>query len=134
MPAGFELPPGPMRARKKGKKKNKGSNRGKAWFDRERRRWSQDKSARERLEFENQQLQDKLAHLQAAEWSRELEYETKKKALQENKEKFEMDCAAKVMLIYKESHEKVQQIKQEKEQFIAAGTWFISVANGSFLL
>ncbi|CAE7271750.1 unnamed protein product [Symbiodinium sp. KB8] len=110
VPAGFELPPGPMRA----------------WFDRERRRWSQDKSARERLEFENQQLQDKLAHLQAAEWSRELEYETKKKALQENKEKFEMDCAAKVMLIYKESHEKVQQIKQEKEQFIAAGTWFIS--------
>ena len=36
--------------------------------------------------------------------------------------KFEEDCVAKVMLIYKETHEKVALMKQEKNEFIATGT------------
>ncbi|CAE7532353.1 unnamed protein product, partial [Symbiodinium microadriaticum] len=54
------------------------------------RRWREDKDKKERLEYELEKLQQKVAEMEASEWARDLEFQARPPSVEEGKVKFGM--------------------------------------------
>ena len=123
-PDDFRLPKGPARKKKKGKKK-KGSNRGQSWFNREKGRGDEDREHVVRLREEAEEMERRVAALQAKEMRLQLKYDAETRAFEEKE-------VAELMLAYVEVNKKIQDLKKETANFKA--TWIVSILSVVSLL
>ena len=123
-PDDFRLPKGPARKKKKGKKK-KGSNRGQSWFNREKGRGDEDREHVVRLREEAEEMERRVAALQAKEMRLQLKYDAETRAFEEKE-------VAELMLAYVEVNKKIQDLKKETANFKA--TWIVNILSVVSLL